>query len=132
MVKSFAPSTLADSSREAGIVTYQKSLLDYYGQPKLAFYAHRMAFQDVLACSGNVDMVYGPDDTLPVIVLNIGKAQEVTVCVEFISEDGTAVFCENYEHVELQKGRSVTCAAEMELPELPDGIYTIQYSVYRQ
>jgi hypothetical protein len=38
--------------------TYQKSLTDYEGVAKLAFYAHNMAFQNTFAGSDNVDVVY--------------------------------------------------------------------------
>lgn len=111
--------------------TYQKSIIDYYGQPKLAWYAHRMAFQEVLACSQNVDMVYGPDDTIPVIVMNIGEAAEVNVRVEITDQNKTVVHEQTFEQIALQEGRSVTRAADMKLPKLPEGLYTLRYTVYR-
>ncbi|MCC5931393.1 MAG: hypothetical protein JJU28_19250, partial [Cyclobacteriaceae bacterium] len=46
--------------------TYQKPLIDYYGHAKLSFYSIGMVFQPVLAGSKNVDMVYGPEDEIPV------------------------------------------------------------------
>lgn len=110
--------------------TYQKALVDYYGQPKLAFYAHQMAFQDVLACSQNVDMVYGPEDTVPVIVMNIGKEREVAVLVEVVAEDGSVVYRQKYEKVTIQEGRTVNAVAELDLPQLDDGLYIFRYTVY--
>lgn len=110
--------------------TYQKSLVDYYGQPKLAFYTHRLAFQDVLACSQNVDMVYGPDDTIPVIVMNIGDGQKVDVLLEVSAEDGVRVYEQRIQGIELQAGRNVVKAADVKLPKLEDGLYTLQYTVY--
>lgn len=111
--------------------TYQKALVDYYGQPKLAFYAHQMAFQDVLACSHNVDMVYGPDDSVPVIVMNIGTEQKVTILVDVISESGKLVYQQKFENVDMAAGRSVNAVAEMKLPELENGLYTFRYTVCR-
>lgn len=112
--------------------TYQKSLIDYYGQPKLAFYTHQLAFQDVLACSQNVDMVYGPDDIVPVIVMNIGETRRVNVSVEVIAEKESVVYRQKYKDIELQAGRSVTKVDNLRLPKLPDGLYTLQYTVYQE
>lgn len=112
-------------------VTYQKSLVDYYGQPKLAYYAHRMAFGNVLACSGNVDMVYGPDDTIPVIVMNIGERKTVTVKISVLSPGNTVAYETEIKDITLAEGRTVTNAGEVKLAELPDGIYSIKYEVYK-
>ena len=112
-------------------VTYQKSLVDYYGQPKLAYYAHRMAFGNVLACSGNVDMVYGPDDTIPIIVMNIGERKTVTVKISVLSPGNTVAYETEIKDVTLAEGRTVTNAGEVKLAELPDGIYSIKYEVYK-
>lgn len=112
--------------------TYQKSLVDYYGQPKLAYYTHRLAFQDVLACSQNVDMVYGPGDTVPVIVMNVGEDRTADILLEVLSEDGNAVYEQRFETVRLKAGRTVTKAADVKLPKLPDGLYTLQYTVYER
>ena len=112
-------------------VTYQKSLIDYYGQAKLAYYAHRMAFQNVLACSGNVDIVYGPDDTIPLKVMNIGDEKIVNVKMEIISDDDI-VFTENFQHIELQEGRNSVNVEDIELPDLEEGIYSIIYTVYTE
>lgn len=111
--------------------TYQKALVDYYGQPKLAFYTHQMAFQDVLACSQNVDMVYGPDDTIPVIVMNIGQEQKVSVLVKVIAEDGSVVYQQTFENVTMAEGRTVNEVSQMKIPALPDGLYSFRYTVYR-
>lgn len=110
--------------------TYQKSIVDYCGQAKIAYYAHRMAFQDVLACSGNVDIVYGPDDKIPVSVLNLGDGKTVSVVVEVSDRSGRIVFVKDYFHVSLPAGRNKLALDELELPELPDGIYSVDYKVY--
>lgn len=110
-------------------VTYQKALIDYYGQPKLAYYIHQMAFQNVLACSGNVDMVYGPEDTVPVIVLNIGGEKTVCVKVEVVSEDNKVVYEADYINIRLPEGRTMTKVADVSLPKLPEGLYSMRYIV---
>ena len=110
--------------------TYQKSIVDYYGQAKIAYYAHRMAFQEVLACSGNVDVVYGPDDKIPVILLNLGEEKEVTLVVEVVSMDGRIVYTKEINSILLPEGRSKIDVEEIDLPNLVDGIYSINYNVY--
>lgn len=110
-------------------VTYQKCLVDYYGQPKLAYYAHRMAFQNVLACSGNVDMVYGPHDTVPVLVLNLGPARQVRVQVDVLDTTGCVVFTQTYTNVTLSGGRTVTSLPAFTLPVLEEGVYRLHYTV---
>lgn len=112
--------------------TYQKALIDYYGQPKLAYYIHRMAFQDVLACSGNVDVVYGPHDTIPMIVLNIGKQKNVIVKVEVRAADETVVFVKEFPNIILPQGRGAVTLENMQLPKLPDGLYSFVYTVYSE
>lgn len=111
-------------------VTYMKNIIDYYGQAKLAYYTHRMAFQDVLACSGNVDMVYGSNDTIPVTVMNIGEEKTVDVTVEMISDDGNIVFEKRFTNVKLKEGRTSIHINDLKLPDLTDGLYSIKYTVY--
>jgi hypothetical protein len=112
--------------------TYQKSIVDYYGQAKIAYYAHRMAFQDVLACSGNVDMVYGPDDRIPVILLNIGEEKKVTLKIEIVSMDGQIVYSREVPDIVVPAGRSKINVEELELPDIKDGIYSINYQLYEK
>ncbi|MGN0149320.1 MAG: hypothetical protein ACI4C7_03620 [Clostridia bacterium] len=112
-------------------VTYQKSLVDYYGQAKLAYYAHRMAFQNVLACSGNVDVVYGPDDTIPLIVMNIGEEKTVNVKLKIIS-DNNILFTAEFKNIKLPAGRNSVNIDNVGLPDLDEGIYSIIYTVYTE
>ena len=109
--------------------TYMKSLVDYYGQPKLAYYAHQLAFQNVLALSGNVDIVYGPEDTMPVILLNLGEAKQVDLLVQAVDDCGAVVLERTFAGIHLPAGRTVTPVANLSLPELPDGMYSFVYRV---
>lgn len=111
--------------------TYMKSIIDYYAQPKLSYYTHKMAFQNVLALSGNVDMVYGPDDEIPVIVLNIGSKKKVDVSIRVfdVNNPGVVAFETTIKDVVLQKGRSVSKITPLKLPKLKEGTYKITYVV---
>lgn len=110
--------------------TYQKSLVDYYGQAKIAYYAHRMAFQDLLACSGNVDMVYGPDDKMPVIILNLGEEKRIKLQIEIEAVDGQRLCRKEFTDISVPAGRSQVSVGDIVLPKLTDGIYCIHYRIY--
>lgn len=109
--------------------TYMKSLVDYYGQPKLSYYAHQLAFQNVLALSGNVDMVYGPEDTVPVILLNLGEEQQVDLVVQVLDVSDTVVLERTFTSIHLPAGRTVTTVSDLSLPELHEGMYSFIYRV---
>jgi len=109
--------------------TYQKPIVDYYGQAKLAYYIHRMAFQDVLAGSGNVDVVYGPSDDIPVMVINTGEEKSVTVTVEIKSTAQHIIEQKVYENVWLPAGRSVTSLESFKPSIKSEGLYIISYTV---
>lgn len=110
--------------------TYMKALIDYYGQPKLCYYAHQMAFQDILALSGNVDMVYGPKDTVPVIVMNLGEEKTIDLTVQTRDENDEIVHTQTFEKINLPAGRTVTKVSDLSLPTLKDGLYSFAYLVY--
>ena len=109
--------------------TYMKALIDYYGQPKLCYYAHQMAFQDVLALSSNVDMVYGPKDTVPVILMNLGEEKTVTLTVQVKGANDEIVHTQTFADIYLPAGRTVTKISDMTLPKLNDGLYSFVYLV---
>jgi len=112
--------------------TYQKPLIDYYGQAKLAFYAIRMAFQPVLAGSKNVDIAYGPNDTIPVVVMNLGKQRVVTVEVIVKDMKAKELYRKTWCDVLLPEGRSFTDLPEFKPIVRKNGTYALEYIVYEQ
>ena len=112
--------------------TYQKPLTDFYCHAKLGFYANRMAFQNVLAGSGNVDVVYGPDDAVWPVVINLGKQRTVKLDILVKDISGQVVDKKVYRHVKLAGGRTVTKLAEFK-PACPqNGYYAVEYCVTDQ
>lgn len=107
--------------------TYQKPLIDPLGHKKLAYYAHRMGFQQVLAGSHDVDMVYGPDDHPDVAVMNLGEQRRVSVAVTVRAVDGREVCKRKFRHVLLPSGRTTTVVGTLTLPSLSDGYYFFEY-----
>ena len=113
----------------ANMGTYQKPLIDALGHKKLAWYAHRMGFQQVLAGSKDVDMVYGPDDKPQLVVMNLGDEQRVDVIVTVKNDKGKQVYRQKFANVVLPPGRTATDTGRLLLPTLPDGYYFFDYQV---
>jgi len=113
----------------ANTVTYKKPLIDYHGHPKLAWYTNKMVFQRILAGSGDVDVVYGPGDTIKPIVMNLGDGRTVDLTLEIRSLDGSRVDSKLYQGVVLPAGRTVTELSPFK-PTFPsDGYYAVEYIV---
>ncbi len=89
-------------------VTYKKPLIDYSGHAKLSYYAYSSILQETVATSDNVDIVYGPDDKINPVILNIGERKVVNLFVNIRQPDGLLVFTKMYENVELPSGRTQT------------------------
>jgi hypothetical protein len=109
--------------------TYWKPLTDESCRAKLAFYANRMVFQRVLAGSANVDVAYGPRDTIAPVVLNLGEARTVSVTVEVKNLSGKVVSSKRYENVRLAAGRTVTALEPFAPGKLKTGYYAVEYRV---
>lgn len=107
--------------------TYQKPLVDALGHKKLSWYAHRMGFQQLLAGSKDVDIVYGPEDKPHIVVMNIGEACTVDVTVTVKNENGKQVYKKTIRARSLPEGRTATDIGTLELPLLPDGYYFFEY-----
>jgi hypothetical protein len=109
--------------------TYKKPLIDYLGHGKLAYYANQMIFQDILGGSSDVDVVYGPDDTINPIILNIGTSKEVDLQVVVKNLENEIVWKKSVSDISLQAGRTVTNLEPIK-PIFPEeGYYAIEYIV---
>ncbi|MEX0780103.1 MAG: discoidin domain-containing protein [Balneolales bacterium] len=102
--------------------TYMKPLLGFDNHPKLAYYALQMAFQPVLAGSKNVDIVYGPNDEIPVMVMNLGEGRTVDVIIHARNMDGSIVDEIIYREVDLPDGKGVVNLGNWK-PDLQDNHY---------
>ncbi|MDZ7722263.1 MAG: glycosyl hydrolase family 2 [candidate division KSB1 bacterium] len=110
--------------------TYWKPLIDFYGHAKLSFYINRMAFQDVLAGSDNVDIVYGPDDTLKPVIMNVGKAVSADLSIVLKNKENKVIYQTTYKSIQLPKGRTKVELNSFNLEELQyNGFCSIEYIV---
>jgi hypothetical protein len=109
--------------------TYKKPIIDYLGHVKLSWYINRMALQNVLAGSGDVDVVYSPGDRIRPMVLNLGPEQTVSVEIMVKDMDGAEVFRKTFDNVTLPGGRTVTDLPAV-TPDVPtNAYYAIEYTV---
>jgi len=113
----------------ANMGTYKKPLIDCLGHAKLAYHANKMIFQPVVAGSDNVDVVYGPDDEIRPVIMNLGDSKRVSLKVVIKSLDGKVVAEKNYTGIELPGGRTLT-KLEAFKPEIKDeDTYAVEYRI---
>jgi hypothetical protein len=112
------------------MATYMKPLIDYMGYAKLSWYAHRMVFQNILAGSGDVDVVYGPGDAINPIVLNHGSQWKADVTIQIKKPADGAILAERkYPAVSLEGGRTVTRLEPWRPADIAQGYCVVEYSV---
>ncbi len=112
--------------------TYKKPLIDCLGYPKLAWYIHKFIYQRVLAGSDNVDVVYGPDDTVTPVILNFDDAKVVGLTIKVRNQKNQVVKELSYPGITLGEGRSVTKLEPVKIDFPGEGYYAIEYIVERQ
>mgnify|MGYP006953475962 CR=1 FL=1 len=87
-------------------------------------------FQDILGGSSDVDVVYGPDDGITPIILNIGDSRNVNLTIFVKNLEGEVVWEKSISNIDLQSGRTVTRLDNIK-PSFPeDGYYAIEYIIY--
>jgi hypothetical protein len=109
--------------------TYLKPVVDYFGHAKLAYYALAMAYQPVLAGSHNVDVVYGPEDVVTPMILNLGPARRVALAIVVRDLAGCEVARHTIADVALAEGRTVQELPAWSPDGLADGTYLFEYEV---
>ena len=113
----------------ANMFTYQKPLVDAMGVPKLAFYANKQVFNRIWAASDNVDVVYGPNDSIAPVIFNLGDERTVHLSIELKNEKGKTVERRNIKNIYIDKGRSITKLHRFQFKPKPDGCYFIVYTI---
>ena len=88
-----------------------------------------MVFQPILAGSGNVDIVYGPDDYIPIIILNLGEERIVDLILKIKKPDGTMLENKIFKGIPLSQGRTMTYVAKWKPKLEKEGYYIFDYEV---
>ena len=107
--------------------TYKKPLIDCLGHAKLAFYTNKMAFQRILAASNNVDIVYGPDDQIHPVIINLGDTKSVDLTIAVRNMEARTVDTRTYRDIRLSPGRIVVPLAPFKPDFSSKGHYAIEY-----
>lgn len=114
----------------ANMATYQKSLIDYLGFAKLAYYSHNMGFQNTVAGSNNVDVVYGPDDTITPVIMNIGNTKKINLTVQLKTPNGEIVETKDFYNISLEEGRTAQNLNSFKFSSKKNGNYIVEYTLY--
>ncbi len=109
--------------------TCEKPLTDALGHKKLAFHTLRMVFQPTLGGSRDVNLVYGPDDSICPSIMHSGPARKVDLHIQINCRDGTLMAENVYPDIQLPQGRCRIDLDPWPRPPLKDGIYVIYYRV---
>ena len=109
--------------------TYMKPIIDVEGHAKLAYWANKMVFQPTVAGSGNVDVVYGPDDTLTPMIMHYGPGRSATLTVTIQDEAGKTVEQKKFEKIALATGRSAVPLPAFKPAWGKEGYYRILYKI---
>ena len=109
--------------------TYQKPLTDYLGHAKIAYHALSMIFQPTFAGSGNVDISYGPADSIPVLVFHLGPARSVNVNIRIVTPEGREVASKTWKSIVLPVGRGVVKVDDWRPPAQLGGMLAVEYEV---
>lgn len=111
--------------------TYMKPLVDYHNIPKLSFYAAKMVFQNVLAGSKNVDIVYGPNDVIPLMILQTGPEKIVNLKIVVRDMSGQIIAEKEIDNIYLPEGRSTIELGDWKPEITKENYYAFEYVVYK-
>jgi len=110
-------------------VTYMKPLIDFEDHAKLAFYGFRQALQPVFPASKGVDIVYGPDDKIIPVIMNLRKPRKVDLFVRIKNMQGKLIEETSFRSVKLTNDR-IPAALPAFKPTFPsEGHYAVEYEV---
>ena len=113
----------------ANTATYQKSLIDYLGFAKLAWYAHQMGFQRTVAGSKDVDVSYGPNDMISPVILNIGDQKRVNLTIHLKTVKGRVLETKQFTNIVLKEGRTKQEIHSFRFSSGKEGNFAIEYVV---
>ena len=111
--------------------TYMKPLIDYLDHAKLSYYTLKAAFQKVFPASDDLDLYYGPGDSISPVVMNLGKEEIIDLSILVKDMDNKIVDKAKYSRIKLKEGRTVKKLKEFK-PDFPkEGYYGIEYIAKR-
>jgi hypothetical protein len=103
--------------------------VDAFDNPKMAFCANKMVFQDKWAASDNVDTVYGPADEITPVVFSLDGAATLRLEISLQDREGKEIEKKVFRHVSVPDGRSVTRLEPFRFDSSPEGPHFIVYTL---
>ena len=88
-----------------------------------------MIFQRIVAGSDNVDVVYGPDDSIKPLIMNLGDSRTVNLTVMVKTIEGDVVARKEYKGIELPGGRTSTTLDAFKPKIESEGTYAVEYNI---
>ena len=110
----------------ANDASYMKPPIDFYGYPKLAFFALKNYFNDIIFFSDDIETVWGNNyKVCPVIVCD-GDKKRINASIFIKDIEGNKILEKKYEYVLLSERRTLL---ESFTPCLKDGYYIVEYVI---
>jgi hypothetical protein len=88
-----------------------------------------MIFQRTVAGSEDVDIVYGPGDSLRPAIMNLDDLKEVNLTLTIRNSKGKILEEKIFKNVRLPEGRTVTYLPAYQPGITTEGYYFIEYKV---
>ncbi len=107
--------------------SYLKPIVDFYGYPKLAFYALQEAFQDSVCFQNDVDVLWGKGHKLKPLIVCKADNKPHSVRVEIFNDREEVVFKKEVEKVLFD--RRLIALPEEEVFFAEDGYYKIKFTM---
>ena len=106
--------------------SYLKPPIDFYGYKKLAYYTLKDAYNDVLACKGDIAVSYGTEDEICPLILGDGSNATYHLTVSVINDRGEEVDRIEYPSVQT-KGLTKVSLKAFRPKWQQKGYYTLQF-----
>ena len=109
--------------------TYKKPIIDMTGHAKLAYWANKMIFQPTVAGAKDVDVVYGPDDTIVPVIMHLGNEENVRLKIEVTDGEGNLIASKVYDDINLKEGRNTVELTRWKPEFEKEGFYVVNYTL---
>ena len=110
----------------ANDASYMKPPIDFYGYPKLAFFALKNYFNDIIFFSDDIETVWGNNYNMCPVIVRDGDKKIVNASIFIKDIDGNKIFEKKYEYVLLSERKTLL---DPFMPCLKNGYYIVEYVV---
>lgn len=110
----------------ANDASYMKPPIDFYGYPKLAFFALKNYFNDIIFFSDDIETVWGNNYNMCPVIVRDGDKKIVNASIFIKDIEGNKIFEKKYEYVLLSERKTLL---DPFMPCLKNGYYIVEYVV---